>query len=276
MKRIITYVVLIITLIALGIIGYINKPLARPKEEILGITYYRYNDTTGNYDEFMIDKEKIKYTGSDYDLEGCEKYTYDPNTSIIKLDCNKAFRIGGETKQGIIIDMEEKRNFYYPKKENSYNYEFQKKYGTTEKMYKTTGENELRNIEIDVEKLIEKAIEEEISFIYIKDSTCETSCTIFNHDFKNFSREENIYYLNLDKITEEDIEKLNKEIESFPKTKKEITKDYPQVLVIKNNKIEEIIKISLKGFENEKYNNYAEKYGEKENENNEWRNKNNR
>lgn len=269
MKRIIAYILLIITFITLGVLGFINRPLDRPKDEILGVTYYKYNPVTNDYDEFMINKDEISYTGSDFNLEGCKSYTYNKDTSIIKLDCNKAFRIGGETKNGLIIDMEEKRSFFYSKKESSYNYEFQRVFGTTENMYKSAGENSLRDIEINVEELIELASSKTPSFIYIKNKSCETSCTIFNQSFKNFSKEKNIYYLNLDNLTQENINKLHEEIDTFPSTLKELTKNYPQVLVIKDNELLETIKIDLNGFDASNYENYAEKYGEENNENNE-------
>lgn len=268
MKRIIIYVVLIITFITVGVIGYINRPLDRPKDEILGLTYYRFNPNTNNYDEFMINKNDVIYKGTDYDLEGCKNYTYNPNTSIIKLDCNKAFRIGGETKEGIILDMEDKRTFFYSQKEKSYNFEFQKYFQTTESLYKSSGENGLREKEINVKKLTEIAKEKDYNFIYIKNNECMTSCTIFNHTFINFSNKDNTYYLNLEKVTEKEIEELNKEYETFPNNIKELTKNYPQVLVIKNGILEETIKIEFDGFDDSKYKNYAQRYGEENYENN--------
>lgn len=268
MKRIVAYITLILILITLGTLGYMNRPLARPKDEIIGVTYYRYNTNTNNYDEFMINKNEISYTGTDYDLESCKSYTYNPDTSIIKLDCGKAFRIGGETKDGIIIDMEEKRSLFYSKKESSYNYEFQHTFGTTESMYKSSGENALRELEIDKDELEELISEKTISFIYIKNNSCKTSCTIFNHTFKNFSEDTNIHYLNLDKLTQDDIDDLNEKYDSFPSDLKELTIDYPQVLVVKDNELLDTIKIEINGFFASKYENYAEKYGEDKNENN--------
>ena len=269
MKRIIIYVVLIITLISLGIIGYMNKPLERPNEKILGVTYYRYNPETNNYDEFMIDNKEISYTGTDYDFNNCKEYTYDPNTGIIKLDCNQSFRVGGETENSLIIEQDNIRTQFYSSKESSYNYEFQNYFKTTESMYKSSGENALKEKEIDIEKLSDLIKENETSFVYIKSDTCTTSCTIFNHTYQSFSKTDNTYYLNLSKLTQSDIDDLHEEFETFPSSLRELTKSYPQVLVIGNKELSEIIKIEINGFDASKYENYVEKYGEDNNENNE-------
>lgn len=267
--RITIYVLLIITFISLGIIGYQNRPQDRPTEEILGVTYYRYNPNTNNYDEFMINEEEISYKGSDYDFEGCKNYTYTPGTGIVKLDCNKAFRIGGESASGLIIEQGDIRTLFYATKENTYNYEFQKYFKTTESMYKSSGENALRTLEIDIDELSDLIKSNETSYIYIKDNSCDKTCTIFNHSFQNFSKDENIYYLDLTKISNENIEEVNETYDTFPDNLNELKKNYPQVLVVGNRELKEIIKIEINGFNTSKYENFANNYGEVNNEDNE-------
>lgn len=266
MKRIIAYITLIIAFITLGVLGFLNRPQERPSSEILGVTYYRYNPNTNTYDEFMITNEEISYTGTDYNLDGCKNYTYSSKTNIIKLDCGKAFSIEGESKTGIKLKEGDTSKFFYSEKENSYSYEFQKYFKTTENMYKSSGENALRDKEIDIEKLESLIKSDDTSFIYIKSSNCLSSCTIFNHAYSNFSNNLDTYYLNLDELTQEDITALHETYNTFPQRLTELKKDYPQVLVIGSGELKDTIKIEINGFDTSKYDNYVEKYKGENNE----------
>lgn len=258
--RILIYTLLIIIFATLGIIGLMNKPSDKPNQEILNTIYYKYNTTTGEYDELKLTEEAIEYKGEILNLKSCKEYTYTEETGIIKLDCNKAFRIIGHTEEVLVINMDKENHYYYKTKEKSYKGEFQRKFQMSLESYKQEGEKELETIEIDTEDLINILKEKKPSFIYIKGNNCETECTLFNHEFINFSSKNNIHYLNLNKIKEEDEEKIKEIDENLLENLKQYNKEYPNIIVINNSEIKETIKIEGKGFDYSKYRGYADTY----------------
>lgn len=259
--RTIIYIILIITFLILGIIGYINKPLDIPDKEILNITYYRYYPKTGNYDEIKLLEKELQYEGESFDLQNCKNYTYTEETGILKLDCRKAFRIVGYTEDALVININRENQYFYKEKEKSYNGEFQRKYKMTLETYKKEGEILLKEKEMDIENLIDLFKSKETSYVYLKGDNCKNECTLFNKEFLNFS-DKNLYYLNTTELNEKEKEEL-KELEDFPL--ESLNKDYPQVLIIKDKKIE-VIKIEGKGFDYSMYNNYSNNLEENENE----------
>ena len=263
MKRIIGYILLILIFTTLGIIGYLKQPIERPDQEILGTTYYRYNPNTNNYEEFKITNDQIDYKGTEYDISKCSKYEYFKDPGLIKLDCGKSIIISGESKEGLMLEIDKVRTFFYSNKEHSYNYEFQKYFKTPENTYKTSGETALISKKIDLselKKLIDKKTD---SFIYIKTNSCTRECILFNKAFLEFSSEENIYYLDTNELSEEETIEIKNLYSSFPDNQ-----EYPQVVVVGNKEIKEIIKINITGFDLSAYKNYVDKYGENNEENN--------
>ena len=59
MKRIITYITLIIIFTTLGFLGLFNQPKEVPSKDILNNTYYLFNTNTGEYESMMITKDVI-------------------------------------------------------------------------------------------------------------------------------------------------------------------------------------------------------------------------
>ena len=254
--RIIIYITLIIITTTLGIIGYINKPLSHPSEQILNIDYYKYNTQTGNYDEITIKENKINYSGESLELNECKKYKFTETTNILKLDCNKAFRIVGFTEEALVINMNDENHYFYKEQEKSYNGEFQRKYKMSISAYKLQGEKEIEEKEITMERFNELIKQNTLSYVYIKGSNCKDECTFFNKQFSNFSTKNNIYYLNSNKIKQSDIDKLNKNYKDFPLNISEYNYDKPVVYIIGNKKLIKILNINGTGFDYSKYNNF--------------------
>lgn len=251
------YTLLIIIFTTLGIIGYKNRPKDEINEKLLNTEYYRYNQLNGNYDTFKITKNKIKYTGDYLDLQNCSKYTYTDATGIVKLDCNKAFRIAASTDDFIVINANNENLYFYKEKEKSLNGEFQRKYQMSIESYRLNGERELSEIEINIEKLKELLLSDESSYIYVKGDNCKNECTFYNREFKNFSDKNNLYYIDSTKITKDDIISIRENNEEFPENLEVYNNTYPVVFIIQNKKLNNILKIEGAGFDYSRYNNYA-------------------
>lgn len=256
-NRTMAYISLIIIFTTLGIIGYKNKPHNTPKKEILNTTYYKYNTEIGTYEELKINEKDIYYKGETLNLNSCKNYEYDKKTETLKLDCNKSFKIISSLDDMLVIEINNQNNYLYKDKEKSLSGEFQRKFGLSIDAYKISGETYLKEIEIDTKKLTNILKKQETSFIYIKGNNCNLECTLFNKELNKFSSTDNIYYLDIDKLKNEDLEEINN-LNNSSLTIEELNKDYPQVLIIQNQKIKELLKIEGNGFNYSKYHNYDE------------------
>lgn len=258
--RVLVYIILIIIFSSLGIIGFLNKPSDVPSEEVLNTNYYKYDALRGNYDELKITNKAVEYKGEILDLTSCKTYTYTEETGILKLDCKKAFRIVGHTDEVVVINMNQENHYFYKSKEKSYNGEFQRLYQMTIDSYKQSGEKELEEKLIDIDDLTTHFKAKSLSFVYIKGRNCQNECTLFNKAFSNFSSKDNTYYLDSSKLTIEDIKSLKVLSDDFPENLIDYNQTYPQVFVIGNKKLHEIIKIEGKGFDYSKYFEFADNY----------------
>lgn len=249
MKRIIIYVVLIITFTALGIVGYINKPADLPNEKILNTKYYMYNTLTGEYEELEITSSEFNYKGTTLGIDNnCKKYDYTKNTGILKLECNKAFKLSLQNDI-LIININDNNYYFYIEQERSYKAEFERKFEKTISTYKLEGETKLKEKEISISDLKRIITQNKISYIYMKGKSCKDTCTLFNKEFLNFKNGENIYYLDTTKLKQEDINSLIKTYDNLPKDIKEYDKLNPQILIVGNKEIQDIVNIEIKGFD---------------------------
>ena len=119
MKRIITYITLIIIFTTLGFLGLFNQPKEVPSKDILNNTYYLFNTNTGEYESMMITKDVIVSNVSNLDLNNCSNYTYNDKTRIVKLNCGRAFTILSGTTDTLALNMSEKTYYFYKDKENT-------------------------------------------------------------------------------------------------------------------------------------------------------------
>lgn len=248
MKRIIVYVTLIIIFMVLGIIGFMNQPTDLPSTEILNTKYYMFNGLTGEYEELELTENEINYKGSVLGLDNtCKNYEYNKQTKIIKLDCRKAFKISLQNEV-LIININDINYNFYTDKERSYKGEFEKKFNSPISTYKLEGEHKLKEKEISIDNIKNIINQNNISFIYLKGSLCKDACTIFNKEFLNL-KNKNIYYLDVAKLTDDDINTLAKTYETLPNNLSDYNKAYPQVLIVGNKEIRENKEVILKGFD---------------------------
>ncbi len=258
MKRIIIYIILIITFTALGIIGYLNKfkntPTQNKKENldssILNTNYYMFNTETGAYEEFKITEQEVSYKGSTLNIDNtCKTYEYESSTKLVKLNCNKSFKISTYNDEYLVINMDNQDYYFYEEIEKSYRKEFENTFKTTMSTYKQEGENELKEKEIAISELDGIINNRLTSFIYLKGTSCVDSCTIFNKAFLSLNlKNKNTYFLDTSKLTSSDLTKLNRKYEELPTTLSEYNKTYPQVLIVGNGSVYEKTRINIKGF----------------------------
>ena len=254
MKRIITYIILIIISITLGIIGLKNQPLYLPTNEILNKDLYMFNSNTGTYEKLKITKAGIEYKNSSFDFDNCNKYTYNSNTGIFKLDCNKAFRYIGKVNSSYVFKINDKNVFYYETQEESYNGEFQRKFGTTYENHTKKGLQEIEKISLDYNKLIQILSNEKV-YIYEKNKKCTNTCYIYNKIFINNNSQNNRYYLNIESLSSENLNELNNINKPFSDLLTNET-EYPLIIEISNNNITRNFEVKVNGFNFENYINF--------------------
>ena len=248
MKRVIIYILLIIFFTLLGFVGLNNQPLDLPDKDILDVELFRYNIKTGKYEILKITKEKIEYDGTYLDFSNCNKYTYNSTTGILKLDCGKAFRIIGKVNNSIVFKIDNENVFFYHKKEDSYNGEFQRYFQTTKENYILEGITRINYIKLDYNKLLEKLNSNSISYIYIKSTKCTDVCNLYNNIYSSNNTQNNRYYLELDTLTEEqlnNLEIINKPLRDLLN----IDTNYPYIIEVQNNNIIRNFEVKVDGFD---------------------------
>lgn len=252
MKRIILYITLIIVFITLGYIGMTNQPVEYPSSDILGSTFYKYNENTENYEEITITTDSVKYKGELLDLNGCYSYKYQKSTGIFKMDCGRAFRLI-EYGNGI-IGIDNNTNLYFKDKAASFAKEFQNKFGMTLSEYEFEGNDKLENIKINMETFNELMKSDTLSYVYTRNEICTYECILLSNSVTDLSGSKNVYYIEYEELTEELLNKIKETDNEF------LTSTSPKILVIGNDKIEEIITISVKSFDTNIFIGYLDEY----------------
>lgn len=220
MKRIITYITLIIIFTSLGFIGLFNQPKEVPSNEILNNTYYLYNTTTGEYDSIMITKDVVVSTLEELKEANCSNYTYNESTRIIKLNCNKAFQITSGTTENLAINLSSKTYYFYKDKDNTFIKEFNSYFNTSKHVFETNTNELLKTKKITYNTLIELINKEQTSYIYVKPNTCDYKCTLIESKLNDI---ENSYYID------------NKDITDFTYIKEDkLKQDSPFFIIITN------------------------------------------
>lgn len=252
MKRIIIYILLIISFTALGIIGLKNQPIDLPEKDILNKELYLYNAENGNYETLKITKEELTYTGTTLDLTNCKKYTYSTGTGILKLDCNKAIRIIGQVGNSYVFKINNNNVFFYHTKEESYNGEFQRTFNTTKENYVTEGITKITPLKLDYNKLLQILSQQAKSYIYVKNKNCTEICNIYNNIFSSENEQSNKYYLEIDGLSEENLNNLN----SISKPFKDLIgneTEYPLIIIIENGNIISNYEVQVNGLDFKDY-----------------------
>lgn len=256
MKRIIIYILLIISFTSLGIIGLKNQPIDLPEKELLNKELYLFNTKTGDYEILKITSDKFEYTGESLDLNNCKKYEYNSGTGILKLDCNKAIRIVGKVGNSYVFKVNNNNVFFYFTKSDSYNGEFQRTFNTTKENYVTEGITKITPLSLDYNTLIQTLSSNEIKYIYIKSNDCSEICDIYNNIYSS-SNMGNKYYLELNTLTVENLinlENINKPFRDLLTG----TIKYPLIIEVQNNNIIRNFEVKVDGLDFSNYINLDE------------------
>ena len=201
MKRAIIYVLLIMTFTFLGIIGLINQPVDYLDFDVLDNTYYRYNIKENSYEEIKVTKDKIEYKGNSINLNNCSNYRFNKETSIIKMDCGRAFRVVGQKKEYLVLNIDNVNYYFFNDKNNTYTKEFNAYFGMTEDDFKFEIEEKLAKYKINSDLLDELIDSSDESYVFIKESECNSECLVLSYSIDKLT-EENIYYINAEDLNE--------------------------------------------------------------------------
>lgn len=259
MKRIITYITLIIIFTTLGFLGLFNQPKEVPSKDILNNTYYLFNTNTGEYESMMITKDVIVSNVFNLELNNCSNYTYNDKTRIVKLNCGRAFTILSGTTDTLALNMSDKTYYFYKDKENTFIKEFNSYFKESKHIFETNTNELLKTKKITFQKLTELFNTQETNYIYVKPNTCDYKCMIIESKLNTL---ENSYYID------------NKDITDFAYINEEkLKKDLPFFIIITNtgsyygqeNTISTSKYIEFKGFQMEDLKSYLGGTNEEEN-----------
>lgn len=252
MKRIIIYILLIITFTALGVIGIKNQPIDLPEKEILNNDMYMYSSKTGKYETLKITKEELIYSGSNLDLTNCHKYTYNSGTGILKLDCNKAIRIIGSIGNSYVFKINNNNVFFYKSKEDSYNGEFQRVFNSTRENFVTEGITKITPLKLDYNRLLQVLSLQTTSYIYVQSKNCGEICNIYNNIYASNNQLGNRSYLDLSTLTNENLNNLeiiNKPFKDLLST----STQYPLIIEVENGNIMNSFEVEVNGLDFDNY-----------------------
>ena len=209
MKRLITYIFLILLFSSLGYIGLINQPVDYLNFDVIDNTYYKYNIKENTYEEIKVSKETIDYKGNSFNLNGCSKYKYNQDTRIIKMDCGRAFRVTGQSKEYLVLNINNQNYYFFNEKEKSYSQEFNAYFNMTEEDYIFEVNEKLAKLKINsdlFEELIESSNE---SYVFIRNDECNETCLTLAYNIDKLT-EDNIYYIEKSDLNENQLNLLNR------------------------------------------------------------------
>lgn len=254
MKRIITYIILILIFIFLGYIGMTNQPVELPSETILGVSYYKYNVTTGEFSSITFDENRVLFIGSDISLSGCSSYTYQESTGIVKMDCGRAFRLIIPAEGVIVLNIDNTNYYFYKDTAKSYEREFQNTFEMTLSDYEFEGNEKLENITIDINTFNEFMNSDVENYIYVRNEVCTNECILLSNSVTDLSGTKNIYYIKYSELPEEIINKIIEKDKDF------ITSTSPKILVIGNGQINDVITVPVTSFDINLFIGYLDDY----------------
>lgn len=250
---------IVIILITLFVLNKYNKKSI--ENNILDNKWYSYDNTTGFYDIISFEDGKFLYNKSsssskDGVFDSCTKYYYNKFNRSISLDCGIVFEVEnfGSSKMSLWVNDRKKTFFLEPN--DSLNYEFENYYNYSISEYKKDKKQNTELIKIDTNRLIEVIKSKEYStIVFMGDNCSSVDCVLFLDTLEKWiSKKDNVYFIDTNNITNDDLIKLNK-LTNFINTDIEEYNDiYPLILEIKDNNLIDNYKFKCSGFNCLKYN----------------------
>ena len=222
--------------------------------------WYHYNHISGYYDSIYFENEKITYnkpmninTSSSYD--NCKKYKYNSKSNLLSLDCGKIIKIIEIKDNKMILEIDDRTTIFFDNIEDTLNYEFETYYGKSIVEFKKEKSQAKDFIKINSKKLVELINNKDYSKIVFTGNKCTSvDCTIGLDILEKWiSTTENVYYIDVDDLDKDTLNKLNKVDSELDNNINYYNDIYPLVLIFKEGKLIDHYYINCDGFNCNKY-----------------------
>ena len=229
-------------------------------ENIMNKIWYRYDYTTGNYEKIMFSNNNITYykpiKGNETTIyDNCIKYNYDKKNSVFILDCGLKIKYLSSNEEKIQLKINNNDRSFYLNIEDSLNHEFESYFGKSIYDYKKEKMQAKNFIRINEIKLLELLDSNEYSkIVFIGDKCTSIDCTLVLDVMEKWiSTTENVYYYDINDLSDKVMKKLNSIDKDFGTTKDRYYDIYPKVLIVKNNKVVDMYNVKCTGFNCKEY-----------------------
>ena len=259
-KNIANISLIMIIIIILVIINFLRYNSVIFNESILKKNWYRYDYNNGLYEKIYLENNKVSYykpskMNEENIFDYCKEYVYDKQTKLFNLDCKRSIKITSKSKNSILVDVDDKNYIFFDNIDDSLNYEFEKYFEKSMVDYKKEKAQVTEFSNINEDKLLEVLKEDEYSKIVFIGKKCTSVDCVLALDImeKWISMSENIYYYDVDSLSDKVISYINKMDKTINNSKEYYDNIYPIVLITKNDKIVDKYEIKCDGFNCSKY-----------------------
>ena len=259
-KRI-TYIIYIMLVIIIVTLFVLIKYLpVKVENRLLYKKWYKYDTSTGYYNMVYVENNKFTYnkpgnTNVRGKYDYCSKYTYDKSKKVFKLDCGEKITLDSVNDNKLVLIINDKKNVFYSTPEESLNYEFENYFNKSVSKYKTEKSQNIDFVKINYERLLEIISEKDNSTVIFLGSNCSSiECTLFLDVLEKWiTINEKVYYVDVEKLTDQEIEKIGNIVPNFNKNREYYNDIYPRIILFKENRILDQYQIKCKGFNCTKY-----------------------
>ena len=223
--------------------------------KLLNNKWYHYDNKTGYADEFsfkngelIFNKPSNDSTTDEYSY--CNNYRYNRSTNKITFNCGKTIIIRDGNNNSIRVTINSDEYYFFKSLNESRNYEFKQYFDKNIRDYKNSKEQTLDIIKINYDKLNELLKESDYSkIIFIGDNCGSIECTLVTDIIEKWiSYSKDIYYINSNELTKDNLTNLNKKDNNFSLNIDDYNSVYPIVYVISDEKIIDKYEIICSGF----------------------------
>ncbi len=222
--------------------------------------WYNYETATGYYNTIYFEDDKVTYnkpgnTNVRGKYDYCNKYTYDKRKRIFNLNCGEKIVLDSVSDKKLVLILNNKKKVFYDTPEKSLNYEFENYFNKSISEYKLEMQQNIELITVNYERMLEIIAEKENStFVFIGDNCSSIDCSLFLDVLEKWiSTNERLYYIDISKLDNKQIDKLSKIIKDFNTEKSYYNDIYPRIVIYKNNNVIDQYQINCNGFNCSKY-----------------------
>ena len=210
--------------------------------DIINKNWYKYDPLTGYYETLFFKNDEFIYKTSDKKNEynNCSKYTYDKKNKTFVLDCGKKIKIQKIENNMLLLLLNKKEVSFYDNINDTLNNEFENYYKKNLSEYKKELNRVKELITVNFKSLLEILSSEDNGVIYtIGDNCSSIECTLVLETMeKIMAKKNNIYYLNINELSDDNLVYLNKITNNTFNIDREYYNGiYPKILVINKNQI---------------------------------------